>query len=79
MPGQYSAAALPAAGGISAAAAPLLPPTPAAFRASPLSAYTTVQQSIKGGVGVPTGSDLWLQKQVRLCVCVCVLCHRGAP
>lgn len=48
-----------AAGGAGAAA-----PVPAGFRASPLSAYTTVQHSIKGGVGVPVGSDAWLQKQV---------------
>jgi hypothetical protein len=61
LPGEASAAppgvhAAAAGGGIGTPAA--------AFRASPLSAYTTVQRSAKGGVGVPTGSDVWLQKQV---------------
>lgn len=34
------------------------------FAKSALSAYTTVAPSIKGGVGVPVGSDTWLANQV---------------
>lgn len=37
---------------------------PAPFSTAPLSAYTTVAPSLKGGVGVPVGSDTWLANQV---------------
>jgi hypothetical protein len=36
----------------------------APFSTAALSAYTTVAPSIKGGVGVPVGSDTWLANQV---------------
>lgn len=35
-----------------------------AFRASSVSAYSTIAPSIKGGVGVPVGSNPWLANQV---------------
>jgi hypothetical protein len=63
----FWAASLPApaqaAPGVSAAGvgAPRAP-----FSTAALSAYTTVAPSIKGGVGVPVGSDTWLANQVRM-------------
>lgn len=56
------APAQPAAPGVHAAAAGARAPAP--FSSAPLSAYTTVAPSIKGGVGVPVGSDHWLANQV---------------
>lgn len=48
--------------GVHAASAGGHAPTP--FSTAPLSAYTTVAPSLKGGVGVPVGSDTWLANQV---------------